>query len=97
MPPLTSFSGFANWLIKFKIYMFRTSNQTDTGHKVHYTCTEICLASFPHYITDERLSFVNDGVYIVENSNAYLWEVSKRLKSMHEPWLSCFMVKYRIL
>ena len=64
--------------------MFRQSNQIDTGHKVHYTCTEICLASFPHYITDKILSFVNDGVYIVENSNAYLWEASRRFESMHE-------------
>ena len=63
MPPLTSFSGFANWVIKFKIYMFRTSNQTDTGHKIHYiTRWSTSKISFPHYITNEILSFVNDGV-----------------------------------
>ena len=53
--------------------------------------------SFPHYITDEILNFVMMEFNTVENSNAYLWKAFRRLESMHEPWLSCFMVKYRIL
>jgi hypothetical protein len=60
---LTSFSGFTNWAIKFTIYKFRTSNQIDTGHKVHYIMQwSTSKASFSHYITDEILSFVNDGI-----------------------------------
>ena len=33
----------------------------------------------------------------VENSIAYLLEASRRLDSMHELWLSRFMVRYGIL
>ena len=65
--------------------MFKISNHTNMGHKIHYTMHwSTSRASFPHYITDKILSFVNDGVYIVENSNAYLWEASRRFESMHE-------------